>query len=90
MVDGVFGVFDGTEMIAEFGDDESADEYRREALELNTPEAFRRSAYDDLDIRELPDGFDSREYAQLHQLLAGLKASRARDRRSAAGNGSAQ
>lgn len=83
MVDGLFGVFDGVRMLSEFGDDESAEEFRREALELDVPEGFRRSAYDDLQVRELPEGFDGREYAQLCRVLDGLRASRIADLKEA-------
>jgi hypothetical protein len=55
MVVGDFGVFDHTELLAEFGDDESADEYRRDALELDVPEGFRCSPYDDLEVREITE-----------------------------------
>lgn len=69
MVMGVFGVFDQTELLAEFGDDESADEYRREVLEIPS------SLYDDLLIAEVPEDYDL-----WIRLLRGLKKSRAQDR----------
>lgn len=74
MVSGAFGVFDGTEILAEFGDDEAAEEYRSDALELNVPEGFRCSAYDDLQVCEKPDDYD-----QLHGALTALRRSRNQD-----------
>lgn len=78
MVTGEFGVFDGVDMLAEFADDESAEEYRRDALELNIPEGFRLSAYDDLQVAEVRGGFA--EYGSLHRTLRGLRASRRQDK----------
>jgi hypothetical protein len=73
-VNGSIGVFDGTDLLAEFGDDDSAEEYRSDVLELNIPEGFRRSEYDDLQVYEVPE-----DYPQWHQLLRGLRASRNQD-----------
>lgn len=69
MVMGAFGVFDQTELLAEFGDDESADEYRRTALGMDRP------LYDDLQIAEVPE-----DYELWLRLLKGLRKSRAQDR----------
>lgn len=66
---GNFGVFDGVELLAEFGDDESADEYRRALLEIPAP------LYDDLQVAEVPE-----DYERWIRLLEGLKKSRAHDR----------
>ena len=74
MVSGVFGVFSGVDCIAEFGDDMAAEEHRDGLLEVHIPEAFRRSAYDDLQVREIPDG-----YAPMYRLLNGLRVSRNQD-----------
>jgi hypothetical protein len=74
MVDGDFGVFDGPDCLARFSDDEAAEEYRCEALELHLPVGFRRSAYDDLQVREVPRGYDL-----LYLLLVGLRRSRNQD-----------
>jgi hypothetical protein len=74
MMIGSFGVFDGVDLLQEFGDDVAAEEYRAEVLELGTPEPFRRSAYDDLQIYEIPAGYDP-----LHRVLVALRASRNRD-----------
>lgn len=75
MVSGAFGVFDGVEILAQFGDDEDAEEYRAEVLELNVPEGFRRSAYDDLEVHEIPDDYD-----QLYGALTALRKARNQDR----------
>jgi hypothetical protein len=74
MVRGVFGVFDGVDCIAEFGDDVSAEEHRDEVLELHIPEGFRCSAYDDLAVREIPEGYD-----QMRRLRDKLRVSRNQD-----------
>jgi hypothetical protein len=68
-------VFDGLELIAEFGTDEDADEYRRDALQLGLPEGFRRSEYDDLFVAEIHEGI-----VLGLRLIAGLKRSRQQDR----------
>jgi hypothetical protein len=73
-MDGLFGVFDGVDRVAQFSDDEAAEEFRREALELDVPEFFRRPAYDDLQVYEVPQGYDV-----LHRLLLGLRRSRNQD-----------
>lgn len=74
MMIGVFGVFDGVDLLQEFGDDINAEEYRADVLELDTPEPFRRSAYDDLQIFEIPEGYDP-----LYRVLVALRASRNTD-----------
>lgn len=70
MVSGEFGVFDGVDCIGQFSNDQDAEEFRDEALELHIPEPFRRPEYDDLQVYEIPQG-----YAQLHRLLVGLRKS---------------
>lgn len=75
MVAGEFGVFDGTDCIAEFSNDVDAEEFRTDALQLNLPEPFRRPEYDDLQVHEVPEG-----YAQMRRVLDGLKKSKATDR----------
>lgn len=62
---GDFGVFDGVELLAEFSDDVSADEYRRDALQLD--QAFPCSEYDDLQVYEVPEN-----YATWYRLYTGL------------------
>ena len=74
MVDGIFGVFDGVDCIARFSDDEAAEEHRSEVLELHLPEGFRRSEYSDLQVYEVPQGYDL-----LHPILMGLRKSRNQD-----------
>jgi hypothetical protein len=73
-MNGSIGVFDGPDLLAEFGDDVSADEYRSDVLELNIPEGFRRSEYDDLQVHEVPE-----DYPLWQRLLTGLRASRNQD-----------
>lgn len=74
-MNGQFGVYAGTTLLAEFDSDEAADEYRRELLEENIPEAYRRPVYSpqDLEVRELPE--EPEEYALLSLMLTGLRAS---------------
>lgn len=69
------GVFDGVELLADCADMDAAEEYRRSALELDHPEGFRRSPYDDLQVAEIPE-----EYDLWWRVLDGLRRSRARDR----------
>ncbi len=55
---GSFGLFAAGELVAEFGDDETADEYRRKTvLQEDLPEHLRTTEYDadDLKIRCLDD-----------------------------------
>ena len=68
---GDYGVFDGIELIAMFSDDNDADDYRRQLLELDRPEIFRRPEYDDLQIREVPENYDL-----WRRLIDGLRRSR--------------
>jgi hypothetical protein len=75
-MDGSFGVFDGLALIAEFGNDEDADVYRRDALQLAWPEAFRRSEYDDLFVAEIPEDYSD----AWPRLVAALRRSRRQDR----------
>ncbi len=75
MVTGVFGVFDDLELLAEFGNDDDAESYRSDVLELNVAEGFRRSAYDDLQVAEVPEDYDP-----LYRTLKGLRRSRNQDR----------
>lgn len=79
-MEGQFGVFAGVLLLAEFDNDDDADEYRRDLLEENIPEYFRRSQYDacDLNVREIPE--DPEEYAQLIRLLYELRASLKKDK----------
>lgn len=70
VVSGEFGVFDGVDCIAQFSNDQDAEEFRDATLELHVPEPFRRPEYDDLQVCEIPEG-----YAQLHRLLVGLRKS---------------
>lgn len=74
---GVFGVFDGVELLAEFADDVAADEHRRDLLQESFPEHLRRSPYDshDLEIYVVPS-----DYELWWRLLSGLRRSRAKDR----------
>lgn len=74
MVYGEFGVFDGVDLLAAFSNDQDAEEFRADTLQLNFPEGFRRSEYDDLQVYEIPAG-----YALFHRLLVGLRASRNQD-----------
>lgn len=74
MIYGEFGVFDGVDLVAQFSNDQDAEEFRVDALQLNYPEGFRRSEYDELQVYEIPAG-----YALLHRLLVGLRASRNQD-----------
>lgn len=74
MVDGRFGVFDGVDCLAEFSNDVDAEGFRADALELNIPEGFRRSAYDDLQVYEIMPGYDL-----WYRLYQGLKRSRNQD-----------
>lgn len=68
MVNGNFGVFDDLILLAEFGDDDSADEYRRDALDLGL--------YDDLLVAEIPEDYDCDLWTRL---LSGLRKSRRQD-----------
>lgn len=72
---GEFGVFDGVELLAGFDNSVEADEYRRDALQLNLPEYVRRAPYDDLQVCEIPEG-----YELWARLLEGLRRSRRQDR----------
>jgi hypothetical protein len=85
-MNGQFGVFDRLFLLAEFGDDESADEYRRELLQEEIPDHLRNSAYDpdDLSVREIPVNYDL-----WLRLLYGLKASRRQDVSETARSGQA-
>jgi len=74
-MEGNFGVFDRTELLAEFWDDEEADLHRRELLELNMPEHMRSSPYDDLDVFQIPE-----DYPRWEHLMNRLRASRNQDR----------
>lgn len=74
MVKGVFGIFDGVDLIAEFGNDVDAEEEREALLELHVPEGFRRPAYDDLQVYEKPDAYDP-----LHKVLVRLRKARNED-----------
>lgn len=71
------GVFDGTRLLAECVDHDAADEYRSELLELELPEQFRRSLYNDSDLitAEVPE-----DYGVWDRLLRGLRRSRQEDR----------
>lgn len=75
-MDGSFGVFDGLALIAEFGNDEDAAVYRRDALQLMWPESFRRSQYDDLFVAEIPEDYSD----TWPRLVAALRRSRRQDR----------
>lgn len=75
-MDGNFGVFDGVELLAEFGDDEAAEDYRRDLLQLDLPEHLRAPLYDDLEVREVPDDPD---FIALGAFVSALNASRNRD-----------
>lgn len=75
-MDGSFGVFDGLALVAEFGNDEDADVYRRDALHLAWPEEFRRSQYDDLFVAEIPEDYSD----TWSRLGAALRRSQRQDR----------
>lgn len=75
MVMAEIGVFDGVKLLAEFDNSTDADDYRRNALQLNLPEYVRRAPYDDLQIWDIPEDYD-----QWMRLLNGLRRSRAQDR----------
>lgn len=76
MMDGSFGVFDGLCLLAEFSDDEAADRYRRDVLQLDFPDGYRRSEYDDLLVAEIPE-----DYSDAWPLLIkALRRSRQQDR----------
>lgn len=74
MPNGSFGVFDGVDLLAEFGNDVDADEYRIDVLQLGIPDGFRHSEYDDLQVWEIPP-----QYHLFKRLLDGLRASRNQD-----------
>jgi hypothetical protein len=57
-MEGRFGVCEERELLAEFGTDTDAEEYRSALLELHLHEYVRRPAYDDLQIVEIPDNCD--------------------------------
>jgi hypothetical protein len=79
-MNGRFGVFDGIFLIAEFGNDEDADEYmRKTVLQEDEPEHLRRTEYDNPEVREIPE-----DYAAHLKLLYELKASLREDRQAAA------
>jgi hypothetical protein len=75
VVYGEFGVFDGVDLVAQFSSDEDAEAHRDEVLELHIPEGFRCSAYDDLQVREVPG-----EYDLLIRLRDGLREARNQDK----------
>jgi len=75
-VRGDFGVFDRTNLLATFGDDDAADEHRRQLLEVDMPEHMRCSPYDELEVFEIPDDLD---YPTWNRILTKLRASRNQD-----------
>lgn len=75
-MDGSFGVFDGLALIAQFGNDDDAEAYRYDALQLAWPEGFRRSEYDDLLVAEIPEDYSD----TWPRFVAALRRSWRRDR----------
>lgn len=71
-MNGAFGVFEGVTLLAEFGSDDDAEEFRRDLLQENLPEYVRRAPYDpgQLQIREVPE-----DYASFRRLLDALRSS---------------
>jgi len=71
------GVFDGTRLLAECADADAAEEYRSDLLELNVPEGFRMTAYNEGDVftAEVPEHYDL-----FGRTIRGLRRSREQDR----------